>query len=55
MLVQCGAAVALSSVIQLSYLFKDGVGCIMEEPDRSDALSGSQVLQVHEERDSIKA
>lgn len=29
--------------------------CIMEQPDRGDAFCGSQVLQVHQKCDRVKA
>lgn len=38
-----------------THLFKNCMCCIMKEPDRSDALRSSQVLQIHQKCDSIEA
>lgn len=42
-------------VTHMLHLLKDGVCCVVEEPYRVDPFCGPQVLQVHQERDSIKA
>lgn len=38
-----------------THLFKDRVCCVVKEPDRSDALCGSKVLQIHQKCDGIEA